>query len=161
MLALSSISQNFNYSMFSVTALPLFTMKSSNSVNINFAPIGYVMSHEQFNKAPYTNNINYKLTLTDLPPHRDIVVDFIYTRLGNADSCSHSDSQDLFQVNLESESQTCGDVGSEPPSITQNTMSATFLNFEFTTNDADVFEGFLIKYFRKWLTFVRAIQLLY
>ena len=78
---------------------PVMSMSSSAStVNVTLIPIGYIMSHEQFGISTYPNKIVSVLLLANLPLNHEVVIDFIYIRLGNPSNCDEDDVKDTLAV---------------------------------------------------------------
>ena len=125
---------------------------SETTISVTSTPSAYIMSHQQFNQQqPYENNINYIIILRDLPADYDLIIDYVYMSLGTADSCSVNNVKDKFAVlNTDRSNQlyVCGDANNDSAlfSVNISTLSTKSLILVFETNDADVFNGFLLQY---------------
>ena len=119
-----------------------------STVNVTSTPSGYIMSHEQFGISTYTNNIISTLVLTDLPVNYDVVIDFIYIRLGDPNSCDKNDVKDTLIVTTpqDAELYECRGDSSPPSSLTFKTATLNTITLVFTTGASNGYDGFFLKY---------------
>ena len=128
---------------------PVMSMSSTPStVNVTSTPSGYIMSHEQFGLSTFTNNIISTLVLTNLPVNYDVVIDFIYIRLGNPNNCDEEDFKDTLAVTTSqgTELYECRGDNSVPSPLTYNTATVNYITLVFTTGASYVYDGFLLRY---------------
>ena len=130
---------------------------SATTISVTSTPSAHIMSHQQFNIQTYENNINYIIILTDLPADYDLIINYVYMSLGVADSRAVNDVKDKFTIlNADSNNQlyVCGDADIDYLlSVNISTHSYDSLIFLFVTNEADVFNGFLLQYSGKFHIF--------
>ena len=142
------------------------TMSSTAStVNVTSTPNGYIISHEQFGISTYTIGIHSTLILTNLTVNHDVVIDFIYIRLGNPNNCDEDDVKDTLTVTTSQNPQTketfrCGSDSSPPSSLTYNTATVNYITLLFKTGESNGYDGFLLKYLCKFINTLYAISIL-
>ena len=123
-------------------------ISTASSVSVTSTPSGYIMSHEQFGIFTYTNNIDANLILTNLPVNHDVVIDFIYMRLGNPNDCDEDNVKDTLVVGTSQGNKIyrCKSYSSPPSSLRYNTATVNSITLELTTGARNRYGGFLFRY---------------
>ena len=128
-------------------------MVDDSTVDIATTPSAYIMSHGKFFETNYPTKNSQIFTMTSLP--QDLLIDLIYTHLGQSSSCETKELGDSIQlVDVEANKTLfqCSGLSSTSSLLYRiNTEYAPSLLLRFIKNETPL-EGFVLRYVGEYPT---------